>query len=452
MKKNQIIDQELEQNQIEEQQKYINSESGKEGEEQLGLNYEGQLEGEMEEEEIPNQYEEEQEQKDEEKVLQKCSKQGKKKEVEIGEEKKIEENEVEDDMKEGQEGDIEECYENQNGDINLENEENKENFENDYFDLLFDNKYLDNNKNINNKKQIELLYNRFNLKNKKAQKIKNKENKNIIVNDAIDDKENIFNLKNNDVLSNFLNKVQDFKQKNYCINNKINSNDIFDKLDKELIEGIEKLNNNKTNIRKNFNEEQKINFPQYERKVLRNPKFKDVISLIYEKQFKNNKNYQKNEFVNYMSNRIKKNNIFSDINLYVPKRNNNLSNTLKNKTYDEENNISKFGKNSKKYYISCIDGKAIINGMRKEISFVSKLRNNDNKLNNNNNLFDDLNKNYNPLNKGIKTTRRNNSFYINKYNKNDFNSERYKTQKKLNINSGRNDINSELKKIFQKEI
>ena len=104
--------------------------------------------------------------------------------------------------------------------------------------------------------------------------------------------------------------------------------------------------------------------------------------MINKKQFKINNNFQKNELIGFMSNKTKNNNNFSNINLFVPKRNNYLSETFENKT--NENNFSKFASNSKKYYVSCIDGKAIVNGVRKDIPFYFKLANNDNKINNNN--------------------------------------------------------------------
>ena len=110
-----------------------------------------------------------------------------------------------------------------------------------------------------------------------------------------------------------------------------------------------------------------------------------------------------------------KNNNFSNINIYSPKINKFPANTFENKTIGFTH--KKLGND--KYYISCIDGKAIVNGMRKDIPFISKFNNNNNDkiINNNYNnnfIFNDLTNTYkNNVNYKGKSTRRNNSYNMN---------------------------------------
>ena len=452
MENEQIIDQEQDQNHSENEQNFDNSENIKEGEEQLGINYEGEIDGE----ELPNQYEEEEHEeiKKEGESEEHVQKEGIEDELDQGiygieRQKGKRREEVIEKIQDSAE---KEEYEEPNEEVNIENEEKKDNTkyekkkENNFGIKDKNNRDLNNNKNLSNKERIELLSNRLNLKINKAQNAKKNKNKNIIDKDIDDDnnKDNFYNFlnsnKKDDGLSDLLDKIQGFKQKNKNnVKTKLNSNSVLNDLDKELKKGLEKLNtiNNKNENIHNLNEEQKTNYPN-EGKILKNPKFKEIISMINKKQFKINNNFQKNELIGFMSNKTKNNNNFSNINLFVPKRNNYLSETFENKT--NENNFSKFASNSKKYYVSCIDGKAIVNGVRKDIPFYYKLANNDNKINNNNTyIFGDPHKNYNTLNYCGKTTRRNNSFNINNFFKNEFDYEGCKTYKKLNINNEKND-------------
>jgi hypothetical protein len=285
-------------------------------------------------------------------------------------------------------------------------------------------------------------------------------NENIIDKDAEEDNNDknnnykTFSLnKKGDILSELLSKIQNLKYKNQSASIKRNSNNNLDDLDKELTKGLQKLNEQNyystiNNI--NINEEQKISRPPqfYEREILRNPKFKEIISLINDKETTRNKNYRhlgKNDFLSFMNKNKNKNN-FSNINLYSPKINKYLGNTLENKIFGNIN--KKYG--NEKYYISCIDGKAIVNGMRKDIPFISKFNNNDKIINNkynNNFVFTDLTNTYN------NSSRRNNSFNMNKLLKlNEFNYESCKTQKKRSIISGTNVFNyDKLKNNFSRE-
>lgn len=323
--------------------------------------------------------------------------------------------------------------------------------------VIYDNNYNNylSNKKMSNKERMELINKKLklNLNAKKMQRINNNIHENIIDDDKGINFGNINSDKKNNILSDLLDKIKNFKNnkrnKGHKLN--LNSNNNIDVLDKELANALENLNNksNKINDIPNVNvliDEPKID-RQFNRNALRNPKFKEIISLINEKDIKRSNKYNnmgKSEIINFMNTKIKYNNNFSDINIFVPKRKNAI-NLLDNKTYN-----NKIRKNNKdKYYISCIDGKAIVNGMRKEIPFLSKFNNNDNRFinNNNNNSLNNFNFTFG------KSTRRDNSLNINKNIKtNEFNYEKTLKNKKYNKNSGLSDLNfNKIKNDFSKE-
>jgi hypothetical protein len=408
-----------------------NNENGKVGEEQIGINFDGEYDGEMEEdEEASKQLDQENKEIDQEREAE-----GEEQDHQENIEHKQEDKEVDGqkEMEAGHKGNneeakeeaIQEVHEEQNEEVNNENNYDliKEEKEKQTFDLIDNDKNINFNKKISNKKRIELLSNRLNLNRNKAQnsKIENITNKEIEI-----DKEE--SNKNDDILSELLDEIQDFKVKKQDFNIKLNqyskSSSNLDMLDKELSKGLEKLNNINYKINNNYktNEEQKSNYqPNNINKILKNPKFKEIISIMNEKDLKVNKKNNIDKKGLFSLRKMNQYN-FSNINLFIPKRNSNLLNTL-----EKKNNVNfrTFGNESNKYYISCIDGKAIVNGMRKEIPFTSKLGFNDSKLNKNNYLFDDLNnktnKNYTIKNYG-KTARRINSLNINSYFKKNENS------------------------------
>ena len=128
--------------------------------------------------------------------------------------------------------------------------------------------------------RIELINNKLNLNlNKIQNKAKTKkENK---VENEIDNEQYDFtkinnNRRKNDILSEVLGKIQDFKQRKENFDNirdKYNSNQILDNLDKEITKGLDKLNN-----RRILQEEKNIDISdtnKVEKKILRNPKFKE---------------------------------------------------------------------------------------------------------------------------------------------------------------------------------
>ena len=451
-----------------------NGENGEEVEENLGINYEGEYDGEEEQIDSNQEGQEEgMEEGQEEGMGEEAAYEGEEEAIEGGQEEG---------MEEAQEEAGEEAYEEQNEDNNKENEEgennqtsikpeeinkkemdinNLDNVDNNNNKLQIENNnnFSSDKKDRSNKKRMEIIKNKLNW----AQNNNNNKNENIIEKDVEEDNNDknnykTFNFnKKDDILTELLSKIQSLKYKKQTVGIKTNSNNNLDDLDKELAKGLQKLNKQNIEINlNNLNEEQKMNKPpqRYEREILRNPKFKEIISLINDKETTRNKGFRnlgKNDFVSYIN---KNKNIFSNINLYSPKINKYLVNTLENKSLG--NNINKKYGNDK-YYISCIDGKAIVNGMRKDIPFVSKFNNNDKLTNNkynNNFVFVDLTNTYN---NNIKykgnSTRRNNSFNMNKLlNKNDFNYESSKTQKKRSIVSGTNDFNyDKLKNNFSKE-
>ena len=408
-----------------------NNENGKVGEEQIGINFDGEYDGEMEEdEEASKQLDQENKEIDQEKEAE-----GEEQFHQENIDHKQEDKEVDGqrEMEAGTKGDNEEAkeeaaqddYEEQNEEINNENNYDltKEEKEKDNLDLIDNDRNINFNKRLSNKRRIELLSNRLNLNRNKAQ---NSKNENITNKEIEIDKEE--SKKNDDILSELLGEFQDFKSKKQDANIKFNpyskSSYNLDILDKEISKGLEKLNNINYKINNTYktNEEQKSNYqPNNINKILRNPKFKEIISIMNEKNLKENKKNNIGKKGLFSLRKINHYN-FSNINLFIPKRNSNLLNTL-----EKKNNINfkTFGNENNKYYISCIDGKAIVNGMRKEIPFTSKLEFNDSKLNKNNFLFDDLNcktnNNYTIKNYG-KTARRINSLNINSYVKKNENS------------------------------
>ena len=463
---------EEEQNQNEEMENNYEEENGEEegGEEEMNLNYNGEYEGDIEGEEEAQEENMDEAQNDIE-----------------GEE--MEEN-LENENKEEHEEDYQQMN-NQNEEIHNENinnnintneinnkEENK--IENLSINTINNNNKISNNKfeisaekdnynniNINNKvnninnindtkklsnmQRIELINNKLNLNlNKIQNKAKTKkENK---VENEIDNEQYDFtkinnNRRKNDILSEVLGKIQDFKQRKENFDNirdKYNSNQILDNLDKEITKGLDKLKN-----RRILQEEKNIDISdtnKVEKKILRNPKFKEIVTMINDKEgrkYKKNYNLAKNDLLNFVNNK-KHNDIFGNINLYTQKRNNNnIFNSFQN------NPVKKIGSDSNKFYISCIDGKAIVNGMRKDIPIVSKFNNINYRLNNYNNMFDDYKKINLTMDNPNITRKKNNNFNF----KNEFTFKEGKNNRKFNLNLEKDgiNINNTLKSNFMNE-
>ena len=468
-----VQDKKEEQNQNEEQDNNYDEENGEEevGEEEANLNYNGEYEGDLEGEEEAQEENVEEIQNDIE--GEEMEENQENQENENNEEQLVEE-EYQQMNNQNEEIQNENINDNGKGEKNINNninneinheinnkEENKiENLSiNNINEKNINNKLeisadKDNNNSINTKKlsniqRIELINNKLNLNiNKIQNKAKTKkENKieNEIDNEQYDFNKININKRKNDILSEVLNKIQDFKQKKDNFDNareRYNSNQILDNLDKEITKGLDRLNNKRINI-----EDKNIDISdtnKVEKKILRNPKFKEIITMINDKEgkkYKRNYNLGKNDLLNIVNNK-KRNDIFGNINFFTQKRNNNMFNTFQN------NPVKKIGLDN--FYISCIDGKAIVNGIRKDIPIVSKFNNINYRLNNyNNNMFDDYKKINLTLDNFNMTRKRNN--ILNFQNKVTFKEGKNNRQFNLNIGGDDTNINNKLKRNFMNE-
>ena len=462
-----IQDKKEEQNQDEEQENNYDEENGEEevGEEEANLNYNGEYEGDLEgEEEVQeenneeaqnyiegeenqeNENNEEQQNEEEYQQMNNQNEESQNENINDNGEKEKEINNNNNEINNKEEKKIE------NLSINNINNINEKNNSNNKLEISTE---KDNNntntKKLSNMQRIELINNKLNLNLNKIQN-KTKTKKENKIENEIDNEQYDFNTINinrrkNDILSEVLNKIQDFKQRKDNINDRrdrYNSNQILDNLDKEITKGLDKLNNKRIII-----EDKNIDISdtnKVEKKILKNPKFKEIVTMINDKEgrkYKRNYNFGKNDLLNLVNNK-KRNDIFGNINFYTQKRNNNnIFNTMQN------NPVKKIGSDNNKFYISCIDGKAIVNGMRKEIPIVSKFNNINYRLNNYNNMFDDYKKINLTLDNLNMTRKRNNNLNF----QNKFAFKEGKNSRKLNINIGRDDINinSTLKSNFMDE-
>ena len=462
-----IQDKKEEQNQDEEQENNYDEENGEEevGEEEANLNYNGEYEGDLEgEEEVQeenneeaqnyiegeenqeNENNEEQQNEEEYQQINNQNEESQNENINDNGEKEKEINNNNNEINNKEEKKIE------NLSINNINNTNEKNNSNNKFEISTE---KDNNntntKKLSNMQRIELINNKLNLNLNKIQN-KTKTKKENKIENEIDNEQYDFNTINinrrkNDILSEVLNKIQDFKQRKDNFNDRrdrYNSNQILDNLDKEITKGLDKLNNKRIII-----EDKNIDISdtnKVEKKILKNPKFKEIVTMINDKEgrkYKRNYNFGKNDLLNLVNNK-KRNDIFGNINFYTQKRNNNnIFNTMQN------NPVKKIGSDNNKFYISCIDGKAIVNGMRKEIPIVSKFNNINYRLNNYNNMFDDYKKINLTLDNLDMTRKRNNNLNF----QNKFAFKEGKNSRKLNINIGRDDINinSTLKSNFMDE-
>ena len=466
--KNEEENQDLNQNE-EQDNNNLEEENGEEeiGEEEQNMNYNGEYEAEMEgEEEVQEENMEEAQNEIEGEEM-----------VENKEQEDINDQQGEEDYEQinNQKEEIQKEKENLNDNLNQNGEEEKinininnnnnikkkenviENLNNtnnkDYNNLI--NKYKNSNTNdINNKlsnlQRIELINDKLNMninRIQQQQKIKPKK-ENIIENEIEKEQEfnnnKIINSRKNDILSEILFKIQDFKQRKDNFDNirdNYNSNKILNDLDKEITRGLERLNNRR--LMQDTKNIEISSTNQVEKKILKNPKFKEIVTMINDKEgkkFKKAIGLGKNDLLNMVNNK-KRNDIFGNINLFSQKKSNNISNTF------QKNIIKKPGLDSNKFYVSCIDGKAIVNGMRKDIPIVSKFNNLD-RLNNHN-LLEDYSKINLTVNNFNRNKYRNNNFNF----KNEFTFNERRTGKKFNIDLGKDDlnINNTLKLNFNNE-
>ena len=478
--KNEEENQDLNQNE-EQDNNNLEEENGEEeiGEEEQNMNYNGEYEAEMEgEEEVQEENMEEAQNEIEGEEMEI----NKEKEEEINDQQGEEDYEQINNQKEEIQKENENDNLNENGEeeennnnkinnkeqvdinININNNNNIKKKENvienlnntnnkDYNNLI--NKYKNSNTNdinnkLNNLQRIELINDKLNMninRIQQQQKIKPKK-ENIIENEIEKEQEfnnnKIINSRKNDILSEILFKIQDFKQRKDNFDNirdNYNSNKILNDLDKEITRGLERLNNRR--LMQDTKNIEISSTNQVEKKILKNPKFKEIVTMINDKEgkkFKKAIGLGKNDLLNMVNNK-KRNDIFGNINLFSQKKSNNISNTF------QKNIIKKPGLDSNKFYVSCIDGKAIVNGMRKDIPIVSKFNNLD-RLNNHN-LLEDYSKINLTVNNFNRNKYRNNNFNF----KNEFTFNERRTGKKFNIDLGKDDlnINNTLKLNFNNE-
>ena len=316
-----------EQNQNEEQENNYEEENGEEeiGEEEANLNFNGEYEGEMEgEEEVQEDNMEEAQNNIEGEEMEINQEKGETNEQQGEEYEQI--NNQNEDIKENLENEKEIITNNnENNEVNNKNENNinnlKVNNENVKNNLGIKNDININNK-LSNLQRIELINNKLNLNLNNLQKKTKQKKENIIENEI--EKEQEFNRVNinhrkNDILSELLIKIQDFKQRKENFDNireKYNSNKILDNLDKEITKGLERLNN-KRMMQDNTNIEISTT-NKVEKKILRNPKFKEIVTMINDKEGKKYKKYSglgKNDLLNIVNNK-RRNDIFGNINIF----------------------------------------------------------------------------------------------------------------------------------------
>ena len=476
--KNEEENQDLNQNE-EQDNNNLEEENGEEeiGEEEQNMNYNGEYEAEMEgEEEVQEENMEEAQNEIEGEEM-----------VENKEQEDINDQQGEEDYEQinNQKEEIQKEKENLNDNLNQNGEEEKiiinnninnnnkkevdinnnikkennignlnNNINNNNYNNIKEKYMIPNTNSINNKlsnlQRIELINDKLNMninRIQQQQKIKPKK-ENIIENEIEKEQEfnnnKIINSRKNDILSEILFKIQDFKQRKDNFDNirdNYNSNKILNDLDKEITRGLERLNNRR--LMQDTKNIEISSTNQVEKKILKNPKFKEIVTMINDKEgkkFKKAIGLGKNDLLNMVNNK-KRNDIFGNINLFSQKKSNNISNTF------QKNIIKKPGLDSNKFYVSCIDGKAIVNGMRKDIPIVSKFNNLD-RLNNHN-LLEDYSKINLTVNNFNRNKYRNNNFNF----KNEFTFNERRTGKKFNIDLGKDDlnINNTLKLNFNNE-
>ena len=346
----------------------------------------------------------------------------------------------------------ENSYDNGNQIKHQENED--ENYENNEELQNSKNKNFKNFKNEEDNNEIIQGINSFNYLI----------NKNIDVEDNENEIENLHDKYNQFNNQNINNKINENNQKQFL--NEIDNNDQTqaspNTIMNDLLFKIKKLKGNRTmkksdiinsnefNLNNNFeilkkavkNDKYTINKNEYignlnmnNQIIQNNPKMKEIANLI--KDYNQDKNVNDNIQINFYNN--------NQINIIKPNVFFNMSNQKKqNKenNYDNSNGLNK-------YYISIIDGKAIVNGQRINVNsgfqttphnnlFEKRIDFNDISKNNNKNLF-----NY--------EEDRRTSFFENK-NKIDFKLPNLKRNYNFNIKNSKNNFKTFTKtNLFTRE-
>ena len=346
----------------------------------------------------------------------------------------------------------ENSYDNGNQIKHQENED--ENYENNEELQNSKNKNFKNFKNEEDNNEIIQGINSFNYLI----------NKNIDVEDNENEIENLHDKYNQFNNQNINNKINENNQKQFL--NEIDNNDQTqaspNTIMNDLLFKIKKLKGNRTmkksdiinsnefNLNNNFeilkkavkNDKYTINKNEYignlnmnNQIIQNNPKMKEIANLI--KDYNQDKNVNDNIQINFYNN--------NQINIIKPNVFFNMSNQKKQ---NKENNYDNFN-GLNKYYISIIDGKAIVNGQRINVNsgfqttphnnlFEKRIDFNDISKNNNKNLF-----NYDE--------DRRTSFFENK-NKIDFKLPNLKRNYNFNIKNSKNNFKTFTKtNLFTRE-
>ena len=281
-----------------------------------------------------------------------------------------------------QEGEEEMVGYNQNEENSYDNGNQIHNMENDNEEI---NEELQNSKNkilqnIQNEVEDDQIIQGINSINNLGNKdidLNQNENEYIKYDNNVNEQQNYIDMKENidnnsplrtnpdDIMKDLLFKIRKIKgnrtvKKSDITNtNEINMNNNFEILRKTIKNDKSKINKNEYIGNLNMNNQI----------IQSNPKMKEIASLI--KDYNQNKNKENNIQINFYNN--------NQINILKPDVFFNMNNPKKQK--DEQNNYDNLS-NQNKYYISIIDGKAIVNGQRinvnKGFEYTSK----------NNNLFD----------------------------------------------------------------
>ena len=290
-------------------------------------------------------------------------------------------------------------------------------------------------KNINKKKLENNMENEKNNTNTEKEKNEMEYDYNYINHNFLNINENTNPIKEpitqDELLNELLFKIRKIKEKRAKSSNKINETNKINEVND--IDNQKNLDLEKTKIKRNKKEYiGKLNISN--QVFQNNPKMKELASLL--KEYNQEKNQNDKIQINFDNN--------NQINIIKPEVFfNNYNNTKNiNNDYNEQNY-------QRKYYISAIDGKAIVNGQRVDINSGFKINQNNNyknkfsfnDLNNNKTFFDFDNEKFMDKRKYNKNWGNNLDFQKNSLN---FSNNNENNLKKID---GNNDNKIEFKKL-----
>ena len=282
-------------------------------------------------------------------------------------------------------------------------------------------------KNINKKKLENNMENEKNNTNTEKEKNEMEYDYNYINHNFLNINENTNPIKEpitqDELLNELLFKIRKIKEKRAKSSNKINETNKINEVND--IDNQKNLDLEKTKIKRNKKEYiGKLNISN--QVFQNNPKMKELASLL--KEYNQEKNQNDKIQINFDNN--------NQINIIKPEVFfNNYNNTKNiNNDYNEQNY-------QRKYYISAIDGKAIVNGQRVDINSGFKINQNNNyknkfsfnDLNNNKTFFDFDNEKFMDKRKYNKNWGNNLDFQKNSLN---FSNNNENNLKKIDGNNG----------------